>query len=61
MYTVRFWNRADECIMVAGSYQHNFETYKDAWNGANALLITAHSKGAVEMDINNDFYPIIED
>ena len=61
MYTVRFWNKANECINVGGKYLHYFDTYADAWDAANAMLATAHKCGAVEMDINNDFYPIIED
>lgn len=61
MFTVRFWNIADTNIMVAGKFSHDFDTWEDAWNGANALLLSAHKLGAVEMDINNEFYPIIED
>ena len=61
MYTVRFWNVADENIKVGGRYAHNFNTMADAWNAANALLKSAYNKGAVDMDINNSFYPIIED
>lgn len=61
VFTVRFWNAADECINVGGKYGHDFDTFEDAWNAANALLLAAHKKGAVEMDINNDFYPIIEE
>lgn len=60
-YEVRFWNKWGECIKIGGKYSHAFETYQDAWDGANALLISAHKKHAVEMDINNEFFPIIED
>lgn len=61
MFTVRFWNSMNECIRVGGKYQHEFDSFEDAWNAANALLKNAHKHGAVEMDINNDFYQIIED
>lgn len=60
-FTVRFWNAADECINVGGKYGHDFDAFEDAWNAANALLLAAHKMGAVEMDINNDFYPIIDE
>ena len=60
MFNVRFWNKADENIRVGGKYSHEFETYEDAMDGANALLINAHKHGAVEMDINNEFFDIIE-
>lgn len=61
IYEIRFWNIADENIMVGGKYSHSFNTEKDAWNGANALLLSAYKKGAVLMDMNNVFYPIVED
>lgn len=60
-FEVRFWNKAGENIMVGGRYGHYFDTFEDAWEGANALLINAHKRGAVEMDIDGTFYPIIED
>lgn len=60
-YVVRFWNEANECIWVGGKYGHEFNTYSDAWNAANALLIAAHNSGAVEVDINNEFFQILDD
>lgn len=59
-YSLRFWNKANECIRVGGKYEHVFDTSEDAFNAANAFLISAVKSGAVEMDINNDFYEIIE-
>lgn len=61
LYEIRFWNIAGENIRVAGKYSHAFDNREDAWNATNALLLHAHKIGAVEMDINNDFYPIEED
>ena len=61
MYTIRFWNRANENIMVGGKYSHTFNTPEEAWDSANALLISAVRYGAVEMDMNNEFYEIIND
>lgn len=61
MYTIRFWNAANENIMIAGKYSHDYESYEDAWNAANAFLINAVKHGAVEVDINNVFFPIIDD
>lgn len=60
-YTVRFWNVANENIMVGGKYSHDFVTWSDAWEAAKAMLASAHKSGAVEMDINNVFHPIIDD
>ena len=61
MFTVRFWNSSGECIQICGKYHLTFDTYEDAWDAANALVKEAHKQGAVEMDINNSFYPIIKD
>ena len=61
LYEVRFWNKANECIMVGGKYSHAFESFEDAWDSANAMLKNAVKRGAVSMDINNDFYPILDD
>ena len=61
MYTLRFWNKANECIEVGGRYSHDFDTKDDAFNVAYALIKSAHKKGAVEIDIDNEFYSIIED
>ena len=61
IYTVRFWNVANECINVGGKYIHDFESYEDAWNGANALLRCAYDCGAIEADINNEFFSIVND
>ncbi|MBQ7372418.1 MAG: hypothetical protein IJW67_11190 [Blautia sp.] len=60
-YDVRFWNKADECIKIAGNYLNAFATFEDAWDSANAMLKHAYKKGAVCMSINNDFYDIIDD
>lgn len=58
IYTVRFWNVANECISVGGKYLHDFDTYEDAYNGACALLKSAVAHGATDMDINNEFFTI---
>ena len=60
-FAVRFWNIRGENIKVGGKYSHEFDTLADAWDAAHALLIAAHKHGAVEMDINNAFYPIVAD
>ena len=60
-YEIRFWNANNENIKVAGKYSHSFDSYEDAINGANAFLNNAYKLGAVSMDINNDFYHIIND
>ena len=61
MFEVRFWNTMNECIKVGGKYSHVFDTFGDAWDAANAFLKYAEEHGAVEMDINNDFYVIVQD
>lgn len=61
MYAIRFWNKANECIRVGGKFMHEFDTWQDAWDAANAMIQSAHNHGAVEMDINNEFYDIYED
>ena len=60
-FTVRFWNIASEVIPVGGQYMYDFDTFEDAWDSANALLKRAYKLGAVVMDINNEFYPIMND
>ena len=40
---------------------HEFDSYREAWNAANALLENAYKNGAIEVDINNEFYSIIEE
>jgi len=57
-YEVRFWNSANECIKVGGKYSHSFNSFEDAMESAEALLASAFKNGAVEMDINNEFYSI---
>ena len=63
LYELRFWAGKElPCnIKVGGKYRHLYSTYKDAYQTALDLLEEAYSKGAVAMDINNDFYPIIND
>lgn len=60
IYIIRFWNKANENIMVDGSYSFSFETFAAAWDNARLLLEEAYAAGAVEMDINNTFYTIKE-
>lgn len=60
-YEVRFWNAANENIMVGGCYYHSFDSFADAWDAANAFLNNAYKKGAVEVSINDACYPIEED
>ena len=60
IYTVRFWNKAHENIKVGGRYSHSFDTLKDTWDGAEALLKSAYKLGAVCIDINDRFYDIIK-
>lgn len=61
MYTVRFWNVANECIWIGGCHSFAFESFDEAWDAANALLKAAVLEGAVEMDINNKFWDILDD
>lgn len=61
IYTVRFWNVANECMNIDGLYMHSFDSYENAWNGAVAMLERAYNLGAVEMDINNEFFDIVND
>ena len=60
-YTVRFWNRAGENIKVGGKYMHDFDSFADAMESGNALCKAAWGAGAVEADINNEFYPIVDE
>lgn len=60
VFTLRFWNRANENIRVGGKYSHDFDTFQDAWDAAEALLRAAHKLDATEMDINNDYYFILK-
>lgn len=57
-YTLRFWNKAGECINVGGKYLHEFDSFEDAWESGEAMLKHAYKLGAVEVDINNTFYRI---
>ena len=61
MFTVRFWNKSSECVMVKGKYLHEFLTWNDAWETTKELLLDAFKVGAIEVDINNRFFPIVED
>ena len=61
VFNVRFWNAASECIKVGAGYNHFFDSINDAWDYANFMLARAYKKGAVEIDINNDFFPIVAD
>lgn len=61
VYAVRFWNIADENIKVGGKYMYEFDTFENAWEAANTLLVNAYKCGAVEMDIDGTFFPIVED
>lgn len=67
IYTVRFWNSYNECLPVFGSdlcysdYAYDTHTFEQALEIANKWLEEAHKMGAVEMSINGDLYPIIED
>lgn len=60
IFTLRFWSGIIN-IKVGGKYSHDFETFEDAWNAANAFMKWAHDHGADAIDINNDFYDIIDD
>lgn len=61
MFTIRFWNSANENICVGGKYSHDFFSLEDAWDGAYALVESAYKLGAVAMDINNEFWNILDD
>lgn len=62
MFEIRFWNSDGACVEVGGKYSRSFESYDDAWESAEALLKYAYEqRGAVEMDINGDFYWIYDD
>lgn len=61
MYTIRFWNTANENIKVGGQYAFDFETEEEAWSAAAGLAKAALKKGAVDVDMNNKFYEIIDD
>lgn len=61
MYELRWWNSANECINVGGKYSMAFDTFDDARSAAEAFRKEAIKNGAVEMDINNRFYLILND
>lgn len=60
MYELRFWRNSVN-IIVDGRYSHVFSSFEDAWNFAEECLVEAYLRGADEIDINNDFYPILND
>ena len=57
IYNVRFWNNADECILVNDEYNHYFCTKEQALDFAKNNIVNE----CTEIDINNEFYYIIED
>jgi hypothetical protein len=59
MYDLRFWQKnINVCFL--GKYTHSFKTLQNAWDFAFAVLSEAYAKGIDEIDINNDFYSILE-
>ena len=56
---IRFWNIADENIAVCGQYTFkHYGTVEETEEMAQALLNSAVELGAIELDIDNNFYTI---
>jgi len=60
MFELRFWKEGVN-IRVAGRYSHTFSCFEDAWDFAQVFISEAYLKGANGIDINNEFYPILDD
>lgn len=53
MYTIMFWNKHDEAIIIYEPYTSklNFDTYQEAWEAAKDALADMMTKGAVCMSL----------
>ena len=65
MYTIMFWNKHDEAIIIYEPYTSklNFDTYQEAWEAAKDALVDMMAKGAVCMSLtpawgDTEWYPI---
>lgn len=65
MYTIMFWNKHDEAIIIYEPYTSklNFDTYQEAWEAAKDALVDMIAKGAVCMSLtpvwgDTEWYPI---
>ena len=54
MYTIMFWNKHDEAIIIYEPYTSklNFDTYQEAWEAAKDALVDMMAKGAVCMSLS---------
>ena len=53
---VRFWNEADECVMIDGQYIHDGVVDVKGYIEAHADEIRAQK--VVEVEVDSEFYPI---
>ena len=53
MYTIMFWNKYDEAIIIYEPYTSklNFDTYQEAWEAAKDAVVDMIAKGAVYMSL----------
>lgn len=53
MYTIMFWNKYDEAIIIYEPYTFklNFDTYQEAWEAAKDAVVDMIAKGAVYMSL----------
>lgn len=65
MYTIMFWNKHDEALILYEPYTSklNFGTYQEAWEAAKDALVDMMAKGAVCMSLSSpwsdtEWYPI---
>lgn len=54
MYTIMFWNKHDEALIIYEPYTSklNFDTYQEAWEAAKDALVDMMAKGAVCMSLS---------
>lgn len=64
MFTLMFWNRANEALLIGSKSQFEFDTKVEAFEAAETLLEGMFKRGAVEATIHGggafECFPILE-
>lgn len=55
MYTIMFWNKYDEAIIIYEPYvsQLSFDTYQEAWDAIKDAVVDMIAKGAVCVNLTS--------
>ena len=53
MYTIIFWNKYNEALIINEPYTSklNFDTYQEAWEVAKDIVVDMIAKGVVYMSL----------